>query len=134
MTIQEAIIARHSVRQYIDKPIEAVIVETLRAETEKLNAKSGLNVQLVLDEPKCFSTGMWKYGRFSGVKNYLVMAGPKGKEAEERIGYYGEKLVLLAKTLFSPWGYTFVDLGIVKCHFEVGAGKDSFTWLTKLVY
>lgn len=24
--------------------------------------------------------------------------------------------------------YTKVDLGIVKCHFEIGAGKDNFTW------
>ena len=21
-----------------------------------------------------------------------------------------------------------IDLGIVKCHFEIGAGKDNFTW------
>ena len=167
---------------------------------------------------------MWKYGQFSGVKNYLVMAGPKGNEAEEKIGYYGEKLVLLAqtlglntcwvgltnkkipgtftlrdgdivhcvialgygtipgvrhpqkpmenfyeadgippqwfkdgmeaallaptainqqkfkfilhdgnkvetKTLFSMAGYTNIDLGIVKYHFEVAAGKENFTWL-----
>ncbi len=179
----------------------------------------------MLEEPKCFSTGMWKYGQFSGVKNYFVMAGPKGKEAEEKIGYYGEQLVLLAQTLglntcwvgltykkipgtftlrdgdivhcvialgygitpgvqhpmkpmeqfyesligplpewfkagmeavilaptavnqqkfkfilhpgnkveaktsFSMTGYTHIDLGIVKCHFEVGAGKDQFEWV-----
>ena len=82
MTMQDAIIARHSVRKYADKPIETTKVATLRAEIEKLNIESGLNIQLVLDEPRCFSTGMWKYGQFSGVKNYFVMAGPKGKEAE----------------------------------------------------
>ena len=85
MTELEAIKARHSVRKYTDKPIETTKVATLRAEVEKLNAESGLNIQLVLDEPKCFSTGMWKYGQFSGVNNYFVMAGPKGKEAEEKI-------------------------------------------------
>lgn len=223
MELIEAIKARHSVRKYTDQPIETAKVATLRVEVEKLNAESGLNIQLVLDEPKCFSSGMWKYGQFSGVKNYFVMAGPKGKEAEEKIGYYGEKLVLLAQTLglntcwvgltykkipgtytlrdgdtvhcvialgygtipgvqhplkpveqffesnglppkwfqngmeaailaptavnqqkfkfilhegnkvetktgFSMAGYTNIDLGIVKYHFEVGAGKDSFTW------
>ena len=166
---------------------------------------------------------MWKYGQFSGVRNYLVMAGPKGREAEEKVGYFGEELVLLsqtlglntcwvgltykkipgaftlrdgdtvhcvialgygtipgiqhplrpvtdfyeseglppewfrkgleaallaptavnqqkfkfilrpgnvveAKALFSMAGYTAIDLGIVKLHFEIGAGKDSFTW------
>lgn len=33
------------------------------------------------------------------------------------------------KTFFSPWGYTIIDLGIVKYHFEIGAGKEKFTWL-----
>ena len=99
MTLQEAIKARHSVRKYTDKPIESAKVATLRADIERANAESGLNIQLVMDEPKAFSTGMWRYGQFSGVRNYFVMAGPKGKEAEEKIGYYGEKLVLLAQTL-----------------------------------
>ena len=62
MTIQDAIRTRHSVRKYTDKPIETEKVATLRVEIERLNAESGLNIQLVLDEPKCFSTGMWKYG------------------------------------------------------------------------
>ena len=32
------------------------------------------------------------------------------------------------KTFFSPWGYIQIDLGIVKYHFEIGAGKDKFVW------
>ena len=32
------------------------------------------------------------------------------------------------KTFFSPWGYTIIDLGIVKCHFEIAAGKENFEW------
>ena len=39
------------------------------------------------------------YGTFSGVKNYLVMAAPKGREWEEKVGYYGEKIVILAQSL-----------------------------------
>ncbi len=223
MTILEAIKARHSVRKYSDKPLEAPVAEALNAEIQKCNAESGLNIQLVLEEPKAFASGMWKYGQFSGVRNYFVMAGPKGKEAEEKIGYYGERLVLLAqtlglsscwvgltykkipgtftlrggdtvhcvialgygitpgvqhplkpidnfyecegiapqwfldgmqaallaptainqqkfrfilheggiveaRTLFSMAGYTNIDLGIVKYHFETGAGRDNFRW------
>ena len=37
--------------------------------------------------------------------------------------------VVEAKTLFSMAGYTAIDLGIVKYHFEVGAGKENFTWM-----
>ena len=223
MTTLEAIKARHSVRKYTDRPVEVIKAASLKAEIERINAASGLNVQLVLDEPRAFASGLWKYGQFSGVRNYFVMAGPKGKEAEEKVGYYGEALVLLAqtlglntcwvgltyskilgtftlrdgdvvhcvislgygadqgaqhplkplekfyeavgdvpgwflagveaavlaptavnqqkfkfilhegdrveaRTLFSMAGYTSVDLGIVKYHFEIGAGKDRFAW------
>ena len=99
MEITEAITARHSVRKYAPTPIEETKVAALKAAIERINALSGLNIQLVLDEPMAFSTGMWKYGQFSGVRNYFVMAGPKGRDAEEAIGYYGEELVLLAQTL-----------------------------------
>ena len=134
MTIQDAIKARHSVRKYSEKPIETAKVATLCAESEICNADSGLNIQLVLDEPKAFSTGMWKYGLFSGVKNYFVMAGPKGKEAEEKIGYFGEKLVLVAQTLGLntcwvgltykkiPGTYTLRDGDIVHCVIALGYG------------
>ena len=223
MELIDAIKARHSVRKYKDQPIELAKVSALKAAIEHINAETGLNIQLVLNEPKAFSSGMWKYGQFSGVKNYFVMAGPKGKEAEEKIGYFGEELVILAQTLglntcwvgltykkipgtftlrdgdvvhcvislgygttpgvqhpqksmenfyesdgrppqwfkdglasavlaptavnqqkfkfillpenvvetrtsFSMAGYVNIDLGIVKYHFEIGAGKDNFTW------
>lgn len=223
MELIDAIKARHSVRKYKDQPIEMAKVSALKATIERINADTGLNIQLVLNEPKAFSSGMWKYGQFSGVKNYFVMAGPKGKEAEEQIGYFGEELVILAqtlglntcwvgltykkipgtftlrdgdvvhcvislgygtipgvqhpqkpmesfyesdglppqwfkdgleaallaptavnqqkfkfilhpggvvetRTLFSMAGYVNIDLGIVKYHFEIGAGKDHFTW------
>lgn len=39
------------------------------------------------------------YGKFHGVENYLVMAGQKDDDLDERIGYYGEQLVLLAQAL-----------------------------------
>ena len=35
-----------------------------------------------------------------------------------------------ARTRFSLMGsYLKVDLGIVKCHFEIGAGKEHFSWV-----
>ena len=32
------------------------------------------------------------------------------------------------ETFFSLIGYTKMDLGIAKCHFEIGAGKENFQW------
>lgn len=99
MDLKEAIAARHSVRRYLDKPLTSNQIATLQAAIARINAESGLHIQLMLDEPKAFSTGLFKYGAFSGVKNYLVMAGKKGGVVEEAVGYYGEELVLLAQTL-----------------------------------
>lgn len=36
---------------------------------------------------------------------------------------------VLAKRGFSLFGYTQMDLGIAKYHFEVGAGKEHFNWV-----
>lgn len=215
-------------RKYKDEPVPEDILATLRSKISEINERSGLHIQLVTGEPKAFS-GLMSYGSFSGVTTYLVMAGKKDDDLDEKVGYYGEQLVLLAQTLglnscwagisyskipgtyelldgekiscyialgygesqgvghkvktaeevsnvsditpswfrrgveaailaptavnqqkfriefigfrnfskrpkveakplFSMIGYTKVDLGIVKCHFEIGAGKENFEW------
>ena len=227
MTLLEAISARHSVRKYLAKEIPADIIAVLHAKIAECNKVGNLNIQLVLNETKAF-TGMLSYGTFRGVRNYLVMIGEKADDLDERVGYYGEQLVLLAQTLglntcwvglsyrkvpeaynvgkdeklvcmialgygetqgsthriksvedvsnasgttpswfrkgveaallaptavnqqkftfeyvgvsngrhqvrakkgFSMIGYAQIDLGIAKCHFEIGAGKEHFIWI-----
>lgn len=98
MTLLEAIQARHSVRHYLSRPLTPEIVKALQAQIDACNAEGNLHIQLVLNEPKGFS-GLFAYGAFSGVENYLVLAGRKADDLDERIGYYGEKLVLLAQQL-----------------------------------
>ncbi len=98
MTLLEAIEARHSVRRYKDEPIPEDVLSTIRNRIREINEEAGLHIQLVTDEPKAFS-GLICYGTFSGVKNYFVMAGKKGDDLDEKVGYYGEQLVLLAQTL-----------------------------------
>lgn len=222
MTEKEAIVARHSVRQYIEKPIEAEKIAELRALIEECNRKGGTHIQLVTNEPKAFEGGMAKYGKFSGISNYIAIVGKKGDDVN--LGYYGEKVVLRAQMLglnacwvglsfskqpdayqvpegeklfcvislgyganqgvqhkikpieefaevngpmpewfrqgmeaailaptavnqqkfrfvlrdgnkveaqarFSFIGYSKIDLGIAKYHFEVGAGKENFIWI-----
>jgi hypothetical protein len=34
-----------------------------------------------------------------------------------------------AKKGFSMIGYTKMDLGIAKYHFEIGAGKENYIWI-----
>jgi len=137
MELIEAIRARHSVRKYDSRPIEPEKVAMLRAAIDRINAEQGLNIQLALEEPRSFSAGLWKYGQFSGVRNYLVMVGPKGAEAEEKIGFYGEELVLLAQTLGLstcwvgltykkiPGTYTLRAGDIVHCTISLGYGLNA---------
>ncbi|MCR5050047.1 MAG: nitroreductase [Paludibacteraceae bacterium] len=226
MTLEEAIIARHSVRDYQNRPVEAEKLSAIQKLIDTINQETGLNIQMVINNPVAFASGIVTYGKFHGVNNYLAMVGPKGRKSDESIGYYGEQIVLMmqtlglnscwvgqtfkndksayqrtdkeelkcviafgygatqgiqhpqkktitdvainktnkpfpewferginaallaptavnqhkyefvlheenrveAKTKFSWIGYTHIDLGIVKCHFELAAGKENFKW------
>ena len=121
MTLQEAITARHSVRKYIDKEIPADIVTALQDKIAEYNKVGNLNIQLVLNETRAF-TGMLSYGSFSGVRNYFVMVGKKGADLDERVGYYGEQLVLLAQTL--GLNTCWVGLSYRKVPEAYNVGKD----------
>ena len=90
---------RHSVRQYEDKRIEDEKRKVLVDEIEKINRETGLHVQIFFDEPKCFDSLMAHYGKFTGVQNYIALVGKKGSNLDEKCGYYGEQLVLLAQSL-----------------------------------
>ncbi len=98
MNIEEAILCRHSVRQYLDKPIAPEHADALRKAVEEANAQSGMHMQLVLDEPKAMNCLLAKYGSFKNATNYVAMIAPKNG-FDEKVGYFGEKIVLLAKTL-----------------------------------
>lgn len=106
MTLLEAIKDRHSVRRYIDRPIEPELVSILQEKVNEVNEEGNLHIQLVTNEPKAFK-GKMAYGTFSGVSNYFAMVGKKSDAStdpaqaslSERVGYYGEQLVLLAQTL-----------------------------------
>ena len=99
MDLMEALRARHSVRQYTDEPIADDATQALEKEIRQCNREGGLHFQLVLNEPKAFDGFMAHYGKFSGVRNYIALIGPKGPDLEEKCGYWGERLVLLAQQL-----------------------------------
>ena len=219
MDVMKIIRGRHSVRQYLDKPIPRDIRDRLNSCVDELNRESGLHIQILYDEPDCFNSRMAHYGKFENANNYIALVGKKGNELEERCGFFGEKLVLkaqelgmntcwvalthgkskavvddgekeviivslgygktqgvahkgknaadisditddspewykrgieaamLAPTAINQQKFRFerngnrvsakaghfgtqlkVDLGIVKCHFELGAGKENFEW------
>ena len=135
MTLEEAIKARHSVRAYKAQPLAEDIVKVLEKEIEGQNCQGHLHIQLVKNEPKAFQGKLAKYGKFSNVTNYLVMAGQKTEDLDERIGYYGEYLVLLAQTLglntcwvglsYSkiPGTYVLEEGEVIKAYIAIGYGE-----------
>ena len=135
MTLEEAIKTRHSVRAYKAQPLTEDIVKVLEKEIEEQNRQGHLHIQLVKNEPKAFQGKLAKYGKFSNVTNYLVMAGQKAEDLDERIGYYGEHLVLLAQTLglntcwvglsYSkiPGTYVLEEGEVIKAYIAIGYGE-----------
>ena len=135
MTIQEAIEARHSVRAYKDQPLSEEIVDVLEKEIAVLNREGQLHIQLICNEPKAFQGTMAKYGKFRNANNYIVMAGKKADDLDERVGYYGEHLVLLAQTLglntcwvglsYSkvPGTYVLAEGEKIACYIAIGYGE-----------
>lgn len=99
MDMLEAIKQRHSVRTYLDEPLTDDVIEALVESIAYANYRGNLNIQLRVEEPSAFIGGMASYGAIKGARNYLALVGPKGKTIDERLGYYGEKIVLDAQAL-----------------------------------
>ena len=99
MDLIQAMNQRHAVRSYIDKKIEGETAAQLQNKIAEINEESGLKLQLVLNEEKAFGGRMAHYGHSENVRNYVAVVGSKGAKLSEKVGYYGEKLVLFAQTL-----------------------------------
>lgn len=100
MNIKEAIEVRSSRRTYTNQAIEATKVEKLKNLIEQINLESGLHLQLYINNGDAFSGLKMSYGMFKNVSNYIALVGnKKDEDLVEKLGYYGEKLVLEATML-----------------------------------
>ena len=99
MTLLEAIKARHSVRAYTGQPLSDADASKLQEKIDEVNREGRLHIQLIRNEPKAFLGPFARYGKFRAVTDYLVMIGKKADDLDDRIGYYGEQLVLFAQTI-----------------------------------
>lgn len=119
MTIIEAIKNRHSVRSYIDRPLEQEHIEKLEQAIAECNEQSGLHIQLVTNEPEAFDGFLAHYGKFNNVKNYIALIGKKGPQLDELCGYYGEKIVLRAQQMGLNTCWVYLTYRKVKNAFVV---------------
>lgn len=123
MTLLNAISIRTSLRRYLPDPIPSHQRRQLEKTIHQCNRTSGLHIQLICDRPDPFRSLSKSYGMLTGVRNYLVFAGPAGDpDLQEKCGYYGELVVLTAAAmgLGTCWvGGTF-DKKACLCHLEQG--------------
>ena len=115
--------SRHSVRQYTAMPISPEDRDALAAELAHCNAEGGLHLQLVTDEPDAFGGFMAHYGKFDGVRNYIALVGKKGPDLEEKLGWYGERLVLLAQRLGLNSCWVALTFRKGKCQYVARPGE-----------
>lgn len=123
MEIIDAIRQRHSVRRYTLEPIKTEHRIALEEFIANVNEQSGLHIQLVINEPKAFGSFFSHYGAFSGVTNYLALVGKKSDDFDEKIGYWGEKVVLFAQTLSLNTCWVALTYKKIKDAFVVGENE-----------
>ena len=118
----DAIKNRHSVRNYEAKKIEADKVEKIRAKIEELNKEGNLHLQFMEDAGKTYNKLFNKVAGLGSAPSVIACVGIDDETLEQRVGYYGEKLVLFIQELGlnTCWAGTFNEKNIGA---EVGDGE-----------
>ena len=118
----DAIIERHSVRNYEAKKIEVDKVEKIRAKIEELNKEGNLHLQFMEDAGKTYNKLFNKVAGLGSAPSVIACVGIDDETLEQRVGYYGEKLVLFIQELGlnTCWAGTFNEKNIGA---EVGDGE-----------
>lgn len=99
ITLQEAVLQRHSVRNYKDKKIEEEKIALIREKISELNKEGDLNLHFSDDAGKTFRSFLSRMSGLGSAPSAIICSGPDSEDLEERVGYYGEQLVLYIQQL-----------------------------------
>ena len=99
MDIIEAMEKRISCRAFTNQPIEQETIDALSAEIARINEESGLHFQLFGPREDGTAIDMSPQMFASNPPWYAALVGKKDPVEEEKLGYYGERLVLLAVSM-----------------------------------
>lgn len=117
MITVETIRERHSVREYDGKPLSRAEFNALGAVVEEYARESGLDIQLVGDNPEVFNV-IARFGLIRGCRTHVAFVVDDAKAgdvaADEAIGYWGQKIVLAAQ-----------DMGLNTCWCALCSRKKS---------
>ena len=147
MTLLQAIDHRRSRRKYLPAPIAAQTKEALLALAAEYSEKSGGRIELVFDDPAAFDSLRKTYGMLTGVHSYAgLIVNPGDKLAVERLGYYGELLMLhaVAMNLGTCWvggsfdraccPFKLIDGEEIVCTISLGVTKEKNSLRESLIY
>ena len=100
MTIskQEAMVSRHTVRKYLDKPLSPEVVSHLEGVIAHENEVRNLEMCLMRNDTSPFGP-LLRAVLAKGVQNYVVLAGVDAPDLEERLGYASGEIMLQAQML-----------------------------------
>ena len=120
MITVETIRERHSVREYDGKPLAQAEFDALGAVVGECARESGLDIQLVGDNPEVFNV-IARFGLIRGCRTHVAFvvddakAGDATRAAvDEVIGYWGQKIVLVSQ-----------DMGLNTCWCALCSRKKS---------
>ncbi len=100
MDYLKAIDKRISRRTYLGTPIDTQKIAILINLINKINKETGLSIAFIEDGSNAFRSLSKSYGMFQGVRSLIVLKGSTGvKDLKEKLGYYGEEIVLEATNL-----------------------------------
>ncbi len=99
MTEKEAIFRRHSVRNYQDKKIEESKITLIKEKIAEINKEGDLNIHFSEDAGKTFRSFLSRMSGLGSAPSAIVCAGKDSEDLDQRVGYYGEKLVLYLQQL-----------------------------------
>ena len=91
--------ARHSVRNYKPEKIEEEKAFLIRQKIEEINAEGDLHLQFVEDSGKTYNKLLNRTMGLDSAPSVIACVGKDDETLEERVGYYGEQLVLYAQSL-----------------------------------
>lgn len=122
MSYIDAIESRHSVRNYRPDRIEDSKVEKIRQMIDEINKEGNLHLQFIENAGNTYNKLLNRAMGLGSAPSVIGCVGADDETLDQRVGYYGEKLVLELQEmgLNTCWAGTFNRKNIPV---EVGEGE-----------
>lgn len=89
---------RHTVRKYLDKPLDMDLIGLLNDRIERNNCVYNLTFKLITNNSDVLSS-LARLMSNNSVQNYIILAGKDNSDLDKKIGYCGADLILYAQSL-----------------------------------